>query len=452
MDAAPAWTLEQATFGEQLDPLHTVNPDHAWYTDLDALLPPDLYGVTAKLEGLFRAHQADTRSLHVGLVGHGGTGKSTLVRQAMAGLRDRGILPVYVNARESFDHLDMAFADVLLVLTEAVVQALAYDTNTLTSIVDPTQLELARAWFLDLLGEDSDRAELFGELDSGANLDLPLVAGLAARIKSTLRSNNPHRAAIRMRASRDPDALVHGANVVLDAMQEALGGGRRRLCVIFDSLEKIDDRQQIDLAVLRRADELRRLRCHVIYCLSPADQYTPITTQIDQIFRLVEVPVIPVRTRRDAPGDAVDGVALEAIKQLLGKRLVLEELFATPDDCVKAIAHWSGGRLRDLIDITRQACEFGYFDAHADKVDLEHIERAARKIAARRVTVMTASCWTRAVEIHADKQISNREEDALMVQRSLVLGYDGLPWWDVHPFVLQDGRFWRATGGIGGSD
>ncbi|HLT40043.1 MAG TPA: AAA family ATPase [Enhygromyxa sp.] len=397
------------------------------------------------MESLFREQLDGGRYLHIGLVGHGGTGKSTMIRHAMGDLRNIGILPIYINARESFDQVDMAFADVILVLAEAVVRTLVDQANTLT--MDPRHLELVREWFAEVVVSREHRGLLFGELETeaSASLAVPAIAKLAALVKGILRSSNEYREEIRLRAARDPDELIRGVNELLDAAHQGLAARKQRLCVVFDNLEKIQDRHQVDVAVLRRADDLRRLRCHVVYFLSPADQHTPTTSQIDQIFQLVEVPVIPIRTDRDAPVDFVDRSALEAISSLLGKRMVLDELFADPNACVQAIARWSGGRLRDIIDLARQACEFAHFDPHADSVQPVHVDRAARKLAARRLTVMTPSCWPRAAEVHASKQVDNRPEDALMLRHSLVLAYDGAPWWDVHPFVVQDARFARAA-------
>jgi hypothetical protein len=160
--------------------------------------------------------------------------------------------------------------------------------------------------------------------------------------------------------------------------------------------------------------------------------------------------VIPVRLDRAEPPDRVCDEAMQAITQLLDRRLVSDAVFAEPEVCIRSIAAWSGGRLRDIIELARQACEFADFDPRADKVDAGHIERAARKLAGLRSTVMAPACWARAVEIHASKTISNREEDGLMLRNSLVLAYDGEPWWDVHPFILHDPRFAAATGGSAG--
>ena len=40
-----------------------------------------------------------------------------------------------------------------------------------------------------------------------------------------------------------------------------------------DNLEKIGKRERVDAAVLRRAEELRQLQCHLVLFFDPADQY-----------------------------------------------------------------------------------------------------------------------------------------------------------------------------------
>lgn len=445
LTAAPAKTLSEAAFGAALSPHHLVRPDHEFYVKLDNYLPAQHYGVTRKLRQLF---EHNPNWLHIGLMGHGGTGKSTLVRQAMVDLRSRGILPIYINAEESFDQIDMSFADLVLVLVEAVVRALVEEASTIE--LDPAKLELVRSWFRDEVVSESHKNALVGELSAHAEagVSLPEIASAAGRVSGTLRSDNEYRTEIRKRIGRDPRALTVSANLLLDAVHEALDQRSQRLCVVFDNLEKIQDREQVAAAVLRRADDLRRLRCHAIYFMSPADQYSPVihTRQADQHFaQLVEVPVIPIRIHKDAPNSSVDARALDAVKALLERRIVLEAIFESTEDCIAAIARWSGGRLRDIIDLTRQACEVADFDPEAARVQVKHIDDAARKLAGRRLTVMSPECWQRAPQIHASKDIDSREEDALMLHHSLVLAYNGDPWWDVHPFVRQDRRFHEAT-------
>ncbi len=158
--------------------------------------------------------------------------------------------------------------------------------------------------------------------------------------------------------------------------------------------------------------------------------------QASQAFDIVTVPMLPIRERGDA-ADHVTDPATAAIRELLDKRVDLAQVFTQPDGCVRAAARLSGGRLRDVFHIARLACEL----ADPDKVTPQHFETAARKLKGERLTLATPAHWPRLAEIHRDKQVANDPSDALLLLHSLVLNYNGEPWWDVHPFVRLDDRF-----------
>ncbi len=109
-----------------------------------------------------------------------------------------------------------------------------------------------------------------------------------------------------------------------------------------------------------------------------------------------------------------------------------------------AAAQLSGGRLRDVFHVARLACEL----ADPERVAPQHFEAAARKLKGERLTLATPAHWPRLAEIHRDKQVANDPSDAQLLLHSLVLNYNGEPWWDVHPFVRLDDRFRGAWDNI----
>ncbi|MEX1365782.1 MAG: AAA family ATPase [Nannocystaceae bacterium] len=433
-----AQTVKRAAYGIYLDPFHLVRPDHAWYADIEAKLPRRHYSVAQRVKSPFQ-----TRSdfVHLGVVGHQGTGKTTLVRQAMSELRDIGILSVYVDALEVLDPLDFSFSDVVLVITEAVVSKVVQQDPNLH--LDPTLLKSVHGWFAEEIVSEEHREELVGEIESeaGAGLDVPFIAKLLTRIKGTLRSSNDYRVEIRRRAGRDPAELLRRVNQLLDGIHAALADRKQKLCVVFDNLEKVRPRETVERAVLQRTNDLRQLRCHAVYFLAPADQYAPGAVQADQALLIVQIPVLPVRFFGD-PWTIVRSEAVDAVQLLLSKRIDLNALFETPRECVEAMVRWSGGRLRDVIDLARIACEFA--DIDQSKVTLIHVDEAAVKLAGSRLVAMRPESWARAVQIFNSKTVDNREADGHMLLHALVLAYDGRPWWDVHPLLKEDPRFSAA--------
>jgi hypothetical protein len=427
-----------------LDPFALVNPADPWHSEIEAHFKPARYGVVPQLTRRLRPGPSAPSHVHVAIVGHKGTGKTTQVRKAMADLAAAGVYGVFVDALAMLDQSDLSFGDVILVITNAVVSGL----SAAGVDVPREETEAVRLWFAEELLTETHRNELLGsiEAEAKASVGISLLAKLTAKITGVLKSHNEYRQEIRRRAERDPADLVRRVNLLLDAASRELGrklGRDQKLAVVVDNLEKLGDRRQVDAAVLRRADELRRLRSHLVLFFDPADQYAPVTVQPSQAFETIVVPMLPIRERTDAP-DHVDDAAVAAVRDLLARRVDADEVFDPVDRCVRDLARLSGGRLRDVFALARLASEL----ADPSKVTPDHVTAAARKLRGERVVAARPEQWARLAEIHRDKQVANDPSDAHLLLHSLVLNYDGDPWWDVHPFVRLDERFDRAWQGL----
>jgi hypothetical protein len=418
---------------DALDPFALVRPSDPFFADFEPLLPLEHYGVSAKLERHFRFTHARRRWQHIGVVGHKGTGKTTLVGKAMTELRTRGLMPVSINAQLAVDQGGFTFADTMLILARAVIECLAQQNVEL----DAALIEQVRRWFADELLEESHRKQISGAIESsiGGENKLALLAAFSAKVTAALKTDNDYRRVIRSRAERDPRDLVRRVNLLLDGAHEALAARQQQLCVIFDNLEKIPDRKLIDEAVLRRADEFRSLRCHLILFFSPADHYSPITVQAGQAFSLVTVPALPVRFRGDAP-EFVRPQAKRAVEMLLDARMMLGNVLEDVDTCVESLARLSGGHVRDLLTLARWAGEL----AEPNKISVAQIEAAGRRLASERAVLMHPEDWPRAAQISQTNLVENRDEDSHLILHSCVLNYDGEPWWDIHPLLRGDPR------------
>ncbi len=414
------------------NPFALVQPGDPWYCDLESHLDKLHYGVQGQLGRRLLPSLSGPKFVQVGLVGHGGTGKTTLVRRVAADLKN-GMATVFVDATATLDRADFRFAEVLLVIVEAVVNGLeAADTR-----IPDHEAELVRSWFSEELLSATHRKQILGsvETEAAAGGGIPLIAKLAAKITAQLKSDNEYRLEIRRRAERDPEDLIRRVNMLLDAATKALK--TPRLVVVLDNLEKIEDREMVDRAVLRRADELSRLRCHLVLFLAPADQYAPVTIQASQAFDVVYLPVLPIREKGDGP-DHLDPKALGAVRDLLERRADLAKVFDDSDAAVQQIARCSGGRIRDIFHLARHACEL----ADPDRVSIQHLRIAAQRLRGERVTAIRPGQWARLAQIHREKQVANDPaNDGHLLLHSHVLSYDGEPWWDVHPLVRLDDRF-----------
>ncbi|KIG16842.1 Type II secretory pathway, ATPase PulE/Tfp pilus assembly pathway, ATPase PilB [Enhygromyxa salina] len=419
------------------DPFAVVVPDDPRFADIEKDLPREHFGVAAPVHRYFNDPARKRGSVKFAVIGHQGMGKTTLLRKAMADLRPLGIMPVYIDALTAFDQGDLLLPDLILVVAREVISVLSDQGIALdAAIVDATY-----HWFADELLTRTYATQIEASIGTGAQagVDLPLLAKFSGRFAASLKTDNEYRKVIRQHAVRDVNELIRRVNILLDGAHAALAGRSQQLCVVFDNLEKLIDRDMVAKAVLAPAQELRGLRVHMVLFLHPADDYAPTHVAASQAYDVVNIPSLPVRFKGD-PVDLVRPEAARAIRRLLEARVVLDDVFAEPDRALTLLAATSGGHIRDLLRLARRATEL----AEPRKVELEHIEAAGRWLSGHRTPLMTAEDWRRAVPIHRTHAIQNSAADAHMLLHSCVLFYDGEPWWDLHPVVRNDPGFARA--------
>lgn len=419
------------------DPFALVTHEDPRFADIEQDLPREHFGVTVPVRRHFLNPQRKPGSVKFAVIGHQGTGKSTLVGKAMASLRPLGVMPIYIDALTEFDQGDLLLPDVVLVIARAVIAELAAQNITL----DADVVTAIYTWFAEELLTETQATQISASLGGEAQVgvDIPFLAKFVSRFVASLKTDNEYRREIRRHALRDVNVLLDRANLLLRKAHEALAARKQELCVVFDNLEKLTDRSMVARAVLAPAQELRRLHVHIVWFLHPADDYAPGDVAASAAWPIVNVPALPVRHIGDGDQFVRDD-ARKAIRRLLDARVVLDEVFAEPEPAVDAFARMSGGHMRDILRLATRAAEL----AEPQKIELRHIESAARWLAGHRTPLMTAEDWLRAVEIHETRQIRNGAEDARMLLHSCVLFYDGEPWWDVHPVVREDAGFTRA--------
>lgn len=438
MEQIRAETPDEAFY--TLDPFHLVRPSDLWYCNLRPFFDDAHYQVLPKIQRLFQAPPRITRAdfIHMGLIGHKGTGKSTLIRKATEDLAAQHIQTNFVASLSVFDQSDFTFSDVVLVTIQAISAYLHERKINIPKI----EHQLVMKWFSEELLTEQQSKEVLGEVttQAEAGYQIPFIANLMAKLTATLRSKSEYRTEIRSKAERDSNELIRNANLFIDAATSAISQeNKSTFLVVFDDLEKISNRALVDTAILRRADELRQLRCHLIFLLDPADQYAPITTQASNAYATVHVPNLHTRGRDD-PLEFVLPNAVNAVSAILEKRVDLNKVFAQPLVAVEKITSMSGGRLRDIMAIARQACEL----SNTNKVSIAQVETAIRSVRSQKITAVRPDQWQRLAEIHRDKQISSQESDAYLLLHSLVLNYNGEQWFDIHPLLRADQRFEKA--------
>lgn len=410
-----------------LDPLAPVLPGDPWYADLESHFPDGSYDFLNRLVRRLTPPPQSASFHQVGVVGHRGVGKSTLVRKAMELLEQRhGFRALSIDVEATLDQGDFAFPDVLISVVQAVAGALR-DANAPLSVAE---LELFRRHFAEeLLTEEqantiSDSIEAQGK----AVASVPFFAELMTKVTALLRTDNVYRQHLRSQIERDPPAMLERANLFLDAGAKALG---RRLVLVFDNLEKISNRKLVEAAVLQRSYELRALHLSTVLFLHPADEFAPQYVRASEAFPIVHLPMLPVRMQSQRYSEVSDGV-MSAMRDLLLRRMDLAAIFEEEEPCLRQIVRHSGGRLRDVLELAREACEL----VGDGKVTIDVIDRVARSLAGYRAASLGPEDRKRLIAVMRSKQVPNDREHGYLLLHSMVLQCNGVPWWDIHPLLL----------------
>ena len=424
------------------DPFAVVQPGDPWFEDLSERLSAHRYGLRARLVRHLRPAPNAPDFVQVAVLGQSGVGKTTQVRGAIGSLPREEVFPVMIDALNELDPSDLEFADILFTLARSVLVALKDERIDVSEDV----AQLLEQYFADetYIESTSQKASASMETGADASVGVPFLGKLLARFRASMKAESDYRKEVRREVQRDPKELIRRVNVLLDTSTMAVQqrwGNQCRLLVVIDNLEKFEKREIVEQAVISRASEFRQLRCHLVAFLHPADNYAPRTISASAAFqKVISVPALPIRNRED-PVDVIDPACVKAVRSLLDRRVDVDEIFEDGDAAVRALLRLSGGHLRDILAIAREACEL----FSGPQIGLEQIEAAARRLSRVHNAKIRPDDWKRLHAVAETKDIANDPIDGYMLLHLLVLEYNGEAWWDVHPFVRLDRRFAAET-------
>ncbi len=420
------------------DPFALVKPGEPWFEDLSASLADHRYGLGARLSKHLQPAPNAPDFVQVAILGQSGVGKTTQVHGAIGKMPKEEIFPVVIDALTELDPADLDFADILFTLARSVlVELQEHEIDVPSDAAELLETYFADETYVKTTGHSKSAGlEIAAEASGG----VLFIGRLLGRFQASMKAESDYRREIRRVVQRDPKELIRRVNFLLDEATKAVRkrlGKQCRLLVVIDNLEKFEQREIVERAVISRASELRDLRCHLVAFLHPADLYAPRTISASAAFqKVICVPALPVRERADAP-DTIDPACIKAVRALLERRVEVDAIFEDGEAAVTALLQHSGGHLRDLLAIAREACEL----FTGSKVGLAEIDAAARSLSRIHNAKIRPGDWQRLHAIAETKDIVNDQVDAYLLLHLLVLEYNGETWWDVHPFVRLDRRF-----------
>jgi len=284
--------------------------------------------------------------------GHIGSGKSTELLRLKAELEQQEFYVVYFESTQDLDMEDVDITDILLAIARQVSQSLEaiqikLKLNNLASLFN------AAKEFLQMPLDITTEAELSEN-----------IAKITAQTKDSPKIRNKLRQYLEPRTQTILEAI--NKELFEPATEELKRQGKKGLVVIIDNLDRMSfrlmpsGRSQKDYIFVDRGQELRQLKCHMIYTI-PLDlifkEFEKLTNGLGGGKTPKVLPMVPVQLRNGSDNQ----YALELLRQLVlarafpdvdpEQRKQLVTLVFRQQETLDTLCRVSGGHIRNLLGL-----------------------------------------------------------------------------------------------------
>ena len=285
--------------------------------------------------------------------GHIGCGKSTELQRLKAELELAGFHVVYFESSQDLDMADIDVSDILLSVARQVSVSL-----------EAIGIKVKPGYFANLFQEIGDFLQTPIDLSAQAELSLG-IAKITAKTKDSPHLRNQLRQYLEPRTNSILQAI--NEEVLDKAVEQLKARGQKGLVVIIDNLDRVDmrplasGRSQPEYLFIDRGEQLRRLKCHVVYTIPLAlifsNEYETLKNRLGGGIAPKVLPMVLVRQRNGS--DHEPGMFL--LRQLVmarafpeitfnGRLGLITELFEHPET-LDRLCRVSGGHIRNLLGL-----------------------------------------------------------------------------------------------------
>jgi AAA ATPase domain len=346
-------TLNLSRFYKACNPSYTLNIsnvlDRQYYIDF-----ADVRGckIVEELQRTITRISPDEPTCQL-FTGHIGCGKSTELQRLKAELELAEFHVVYFESSQDLDMADIDVSDILLSVARQVSVSL-----------EGIGIKLKPSYFTNLFKEVGDFLQSPIELSAQAELSLG-IAKITAKTKDSAQLRNQLRQYLEPRTNSILQAI--NDEVLEKAVEQLKLRGQKGLVVIVDNLDRVDmrpvasGRSQPEYLFIDRGEQLRRLKCHLVYTIPLAlifsNEYETLKNRLGGGIAPKVLPMVLVRQRDGS--DYEPGMSL--LRQLVlarafpevpwnGRILIITELFDHPET-LDRLCRVSGGHIRNLLGL-----------------------------------------------------------------------------------------------------
>lgn len=368
--------------------------------------------------------------------GHIGCGKSTELLKLKAELEEVGYQVVYFESSQDLEMSDVDIGDILLAIARRVTESL----DTLEK-----QLKIPEPRGLKKIIEGAAKLVQV-ELEWSAEFTIG-IGKITAKAKNSPEFRSKLREYLGPRTKSILDVI--NEELIESAITKLQQHGKKGLVVIVDNLDRLDTAQkpwgrpQPEYLFVDRGEQLRQLKCHVVYTIPLSLRFSNDIERLTQRF-IVDPKVLPMVPVQQRDGTVcTEGMYL--LKQMVlarafpdvpeAQRLdLIPEIFDHPDT-LERLCCVSGGHVRELLRLL--------YDWIKKQRRLPLKRDVLENVIKYRCNQMTLAIsddeWKLLRQVGKNKQVNGDEGYRSLVHSRFVYEYcdgDGF-WFDLNPILAE---------------
>lgn len=369
--------------------------------------------------------------------GHRGCGKSTEL-QRIRRQWEQDYRVIYLETNEETDINDAEYTDFYLI----VIKQVELELRRMGLSFDPGLQKSFEDWFKEITEEDERTVESSVNVAAEASLGIeaPFLAKLMVKLLAQIKGADKRKTVIRQTLQRDISRLKTDVNQLLqDAYHQVKAYYPKGFLVIFDNLDRVPPHVG-DHLFFDYAAQLQELNCTIIYTvpISVLCSSKNIVNSFGEPHIVSMVNIYQLDRDRCDLGYADAG--LTQVATIIERRIDTDLLFESYEQ-VLDLAKASGGHVRQLMQMVRNACQTASTRRHA-KIQAEDVEYAVKQQQFNFERFVPDHHYPLLAQVCLTKNITKNEAGQLMLFNTSVLEYNGLDRWNYpNPLIRQSQLF-----------
>lgn len=371
--------------------------------------------------------------------GHIGSGKSTELLRLKAELEQSGFHVVYFESSQDLEMADVDISDILLAIARQVSQSL-----------EAVKIQIKPSYFTNLFREIGDLLQT--PIDISAEAELSFAIGkITAKAKEAPKLRDKLRDYLEPRTSSVLQCI--NQEILTPAIAKLKQLGKNGLVVIVDNLDRVDSTQKLsgrlqpEYLFVDRGEQLKALKCHVVYTMPLALIFSKDVERLTERFGgdPKVLPMVSVRLRDGR--ECVEGMRL--LRQMVLARAFpdldeTQRLNAIPEifdsgETLNRLCQVSGGHVRNLLRLLNRWIERQKKFPLSDEY-LEEVIRERRNQLSLGISPLERESLR---QVGQHKEVSGNENYQTLIRSMFVFEYRDRngSWFDINPILAEAKRF-----------